>query len=25
LAALIARESQRWGELLRAAGVEKEG
>jgi len=25
LAALIAREVQRWGELLRAAGVEKEG
>jgi tripartite-type tricarboxylate transporter receptor subunit TctC len=25
LAALIAREGQRWGELLRAAGVQKEG
>jgi tripartite-type tricarboxylate transporter receptor subunit TctC len=25
LAALIAREGRRWGELLRAAGVEKEG
>ncbi len=25
LTALIAREGQRWGELLRAAGVQKEG